>query len=139
MKIIKLLLAVVAVTLLFSQCGYNFIVPFEDPDGGGPGDTIPDDSTVVVSFKTDIIPIWNDGNNCTTSSCHVTGKVAPDLTPDKAFAAINSTRYINSAAPEESKIYKYPHPDTNTHQRKKYNSPQAAKILKWIKEGAKNN
>lgn len=137
MKIIKLIFAIVVVTLLFSQCKYSFIVPFEDPDI--PTDPDNPDSTIVVSFKTDIIPIWNDGNNCTTSSCHVTGKVAPDLTPDKAFAAINSTRYINSAAPEESKIYKYPHPDTNTHQRKKYNSPQATKILKWIEEGAKNN
>lgn len=134
MKIFKLLLAVVVVALLFSNCKYSFIVPFEEPDG-------PDnpDSTVVVSFKDDIIPIWNNGNNCTTSACHVAGKVRPDLTPDNAFSAINSTRYINSSNPEESLIYTYPHPDTNTHQRKKYNSAQAAKILKWIEEGAKNN
>ncbi len=137
MKILKLLLAIVVVTLFFSQCRYSFIVPFEEPEG--PDNPDNPDSTIVVSFKTDIIPIFNDGNNCTTSACHVTGKQAPDLTPDKAFAAINSTRYINSSTPEESKIYKYTHPDTSTHTRKKYNSQQAAKVLQWIKEGAKNN
>ena len=134
MKILKLLLAVIVVTLLFSQCKYNFIVPFDDTD---PGTDNPD-STVVVSFSADIIPIFNNGNNCTTTACHVTGKQAPDLTPDKAFNALNSSRYID-ATPNQSKIYLYTHPDTNTHSRKKYNSVQAAKILKWIEQGAKNN
>ena len=136
MKIIKLLLAIVLVASLFSACRYSFIVPFEEP-GTGPGDPDNPDSTVVVSFKNEIVPIWNNGDYCT--SCHTTGKQAPDLTPDKAFASINSSRYINTTTPEESKIYKYPHPDTSTHTRKKYNSAQAALILKWIKEGAKNN
>ena len=134
MKILKLLLAVIVVTLLFSQCKYNFIVPFEDTDP----DTDNPDSTTVVSFSADIIPIFNNGNNCTTTACHVTGKQAPDLTPDKAFNALNSSRYID-ATPNQSKIYLYAHPDTNTHTRKKYNSVQAAKILKWIEQGAKNN
>ncbi len=134
MKILKLLLAVFVVTLLFSQCKYNFIVPFEDPDT----DIDNPDSTVVVSFSADILPIFNSGNNCTTSACHVTGKQSPDLTPDKAFNAINSSRYIDTT-PNQSKIYLYTHPDTNTHTRKKYNSLQAAKILKWIEQGAKNN
>lgn len=138
MKIIKLLLIVVLVTSLFSACKYSFIVPFETPvEPENPDNPDKPDSTIVVSFKNEIIPIWNTGNYCT--SCHTTGKQAPDLTPDKAYAAINTTRYINSTTPEESKIYKYPHPDTSTHTRKKYNSAQAALILKWIKEGAKNN
>jgi len=138
MKIIKLLFAVVVVALLFSQCGYNFIVPIPIEEPEVPNDSIPQDSSIVlVSFKTDIIPIFNNGNYCT--SCHTTGKQLPDLTPEKAFASLNSTRYINKTTPEESKIYKYPHPDTNTHVQKKYNSAQAAKVLKWIQEGAKNN
>ena len=132
MKLLKLLLAVFVVVIMFSQCEYNFIVPFEDPD------TDPDNpDTTLISFKTDIIPIFNDGNYCT--SCHSTGKQAPDLTPDKAYASLNSTRYINSTTPEESKIYKYPHPDTNTHKQKEYNTPQSSKVLKWLQQGAKNN
>ena len=143
MKIIKLLLAIVVVTSLFNACKYNFIVPFEEPDNGGPGDPgdpdNPDnpDSTIVISFKNDIVPIFNIGDYCT--SCHITGKQVLDLTVDKAFSSLNSSRYINSTTPEESKIYKYTHPDTSTHTRKKYNSQQAAKVSQWIKEGAKNN
>ncbi len=136
MKIIKLLLAIVVVAFLFSSCKYSFIVPFDEP-GEGPGDPDNPDSTIVTSFKTDIIPIFNDGNYCV--SCHTTGKQLPDLTPDKAFASLNSTRYVNKTTPEESKIYKHPHPDTNEHLQKKYNSQMAAKVLKWIQEGAKNN
>ncbi len=138
MKIIKLFLAVVAIALLFSQCGYNFIVPIP-PEPEIPIDTInpPDSTVVLVSFKTDIVPIFNNGNYCV--ACHTTGKQLPDLTPDKAFASLNSTRYVNKTTPAESKIYKHPHPDTSTHQQKKYNSAQAAKVLKWIQEGAKNN
>ncbi len=132
MKILKLLLAVFAVVLL-SQCTYNFVVPFPEPDVPDPDDP----NTELVSFATEIVPIFNNGNLCT--SCHTTGKQAPDLTPEKAYASINSTRYINSASPEESKIYKYASPATTTHAQKKYNSAQAAKILLWIQQGAKNN
>lgn len=132
MKIIKLFLAVGVIALIFANCDYNFIVPFEvtppDPDK-------PD--TTAISFKAEIIPIWNDGDFCT--SCHTTGKTAPDLSADNAYQAINNSRYINKSTPEESLIYTYTHPDTNTHMRKKYNSLQAAKILKWIQQGAKNN
>jgi hypothetical protein len=132
MKIIKLLMAVVAIAFIFANCNYNFIVPIDvtppDPDK-------PD--TVDISFSQEILPIWNDGNFCT--SCHTTGKTAPDLSTDNAYRAINNSRYINTGTPEESLIYTYTHPDTNTHMRKKYNSAQAAKILKWIQQGAKNN
>ncbi len=129
MKIIKLLMAVVVIALLFSNCEYNFIVPVEVPPID-PGDT------TKVSFSEEIIPIFNDGNYCT--SCHA-GNIPPDLTPDNAYAEINNAKYINKETPEESLIYTYPHPDTDTHQRKKYNSAQAAKILRWIEQGAMNN
>ncbi|GAB1453088.1 hypothetical protein MASR2M47_31440 [Draconibacterium sp.] len=132
MKILKLLLAVFVVTLLFSQCRYSFIVPEEvvviDPE---------DPNAPQVSFANDIIPIFNDGNYCT--SCHIAGKTMPDLTPDKAYASLNSNRYLNSDTPEDSKIYTYPNPSTTTHMQKKYTSSQAAKVLLWIQQGAKNN
>ena len=99
----------------------------------------PDDPDAPqVSFASEIIPIFNDGNLCT--SCHTTDKQAPDLTADKAFASINSSRYINSTTPEESKIYLYANPNSATHmQKKKYSATQAATILLWIQQGAKNN
>ncbi len=132
MKILKLLLAVFVVTLLFSQCRYSFIIPEEvvviDPD---------DPDAPQVSFASDIVPIFNDGNLCT--SCHTTGKQTPDFTADKAFASINSSRYINSTSPEESKIYLYANPNSATHMQKKYSATQAATILLWIQQGAKNN
>lgn len=132
MKILKLLLAVFVVTLLFSQCKYSFIVPEEvvvvDPD---------DPNAPQVSFSKDIVAIFNDGNYCT--SCHTTGKTLPDLTKDKAYASLNSNRYLNSTTPEDSKIYAYPNPNTATHKQKEYSSSQAATVLLWIQQGAKNN
>lgn len=132
MKILRIILMVFVITSLLSGCSYNFIVPEEvpiiDPD---------DPDAPQVSFADDIIPIWNNNNNCT--SCHKTGGQKPDLTPANAYASVNSTRYINSSTPEESKIYKYPHPDTSTHVTKKYNAAQAALVLAWIQQGAKNN
>lgn len=131
MKIFKLFFAIVVLGLLFSGCLYNFIVP--EPEIP----TDPEDpNTPLVSFSQDIIPIFNNGNNCT--SCHDGGQI-PDLTAANAYASLNSTRYINSATPEESKIYTWPHPDTDSHKQKKYTSAQAAKVLIWINQGAKNN
>lgn len=127
MKIIKLSMAVVAIALLFSNCEYNFIVPVEVPPVV-PGDTI--------SFSEEIIPIFNDGNYCT--SCHA-GNIAPDLTPDNAYNSLNNATYINRETPEESLIYTYPNPDTETHKQKEYNAAQAARILQWIEQGALNN
>ena len=131
MKIVRILIMVFVVTSLFNGCSYNFIVPEEvpviDPD---------DPDAPQVSFASDIIPIFTANNNCT--SCH-NGNQAPDLRAENAFAAINTSRYINTATPAESKIYTYCSPETTTHMRKKYNSAQAALILAWIQQGAKNN
>lgn len=132
MKLFKILLVFAVVALLFSECRYSFIVPEDIPV------IDPDDPTAPqISFATDILPIFTTGNNCT--SCHTTGKQLPDLSAANAFTSINSSRYINSATAAESKIYKYPSPDTDTHTQKKYTAAQAALILGWIQQGAKNN
>ena len=133
MKILKLLLAVVVVSLLFSECKYSFIVPEAVPPIVDPDD--PD--APQISFATQILPIFVDGNNCT--SCHKTGGQMPDLSAENAYASINTSRYINSGTPEQSLIYLHPHPDTSTHMHKKYTATQAATILLWIQQGAKNN
>ena len=122
---------VIVVASFLNGCNYNFIFPEEvpviDPD---------DPDAPQISFANEIIPIFVNNNNCT--SCHNGGQI-PDLRAENAYAAINTSRYINSATPEESKIYNYISPETTTHMRKKYNSAQAALVLAWIQQGAKNN
>lgn len=132
MKFLKILFVVSVFTLLFSQCRYSFIVPEDipviDPE---------DPNAPQISFADEIEPIFNNNNNCT--SCHNTGGQVPDLSTGNAYKSINTSRYLNDSSPEESLIYKYPHPDTSTHTRKKYSAAQANLILGWIKQGAKNN
>ena len=131
MKVLKLF-SIILLIIVFSGCKYDFIIPEDIPVVN------PDDPNVAeISFLNDIIPIFNDNNNCT--ACHKTGGQIPDLTPDHAYASLNSTRYINSSKPEESRIYLHPNPKTSTHTHKKYTAAEAATILLWIQQGAKNN
>ena len=127
-KILLQTLAVFTVILIVSSCQYKFIVEPEVPPPA-PGDT--------VSFSLDVLPIFNDNNNCT--GCHNTGGTPPDLTPDNAYDQIISMGLVELATPPESKIYKVPHPDDPGHAWKKYSNSQAATVLLWIEEGAKNN
>lgn len=132
MKTLKLLFAVVIVALLFGQCTYDFIVPEDilviDPD---------DPNAPEVSFKSAIVPIFTSNNNCT--ACHGTGGQLPDLTTANAYSSLNSTRYINSGSPTESRIYAVPNPANSGHSQKKYTAAEAALVLAWIQQGAKNN
>jgi hypothetical protein len=131
MKTLKFLITVVVIALLFGGCKYDFIVEEEIPviDPGDP-------NAEQISFSTAILPIFTTGNNCT--SCHSTGKTAPDLTAANAYSAIVS-KYINTTTPEQSTIYTVPKPDVSGHSQKKYTANQAALILIWIQQGAKNN
>ena len=127
-KILLQVLAVMVIIVFAASCQYKFnldpVVPPPEP-----GDT--------VSFSLDVLPIFNDNNNCT--GCHNTGGTPPDLTPDNAYDQIISLGLVDEATPEESKIYKVPHPDDPGHSWKKYTNPEAATVLLWIEEGAKNN
>ena len=128
MKILRILFTAVIFAVVLGGCKYSFIVPEEvvipDPDED-------------ISFVEEIEPIFNSGNLCT--SCHNTGGQLPDLSTGNAYNSINASRYINRSNPEESLIYSYPHPDTDTHTRKKYSAQQAVLILTWIQQGAKDN
>lgn len=130
MKTLKFLFTLIMVILLMSGCVYNFILPEDvlDPE---------DPDAPEISFAQDILPIFNSSNNCT--SCHDTGGQVPDLTAANAYASLNSSRYINTSSPDQSKIYTWSHPDTDSHKQKKYTEAQAAKVLIWITQGAKNN
>ncbi len=123
-------MAIVVITLLFGACKYDFILPEEIPDPNDP-------NTDEVKFSEQVLPIFTNNNNCT--ACHDTGGQIPDLTAGNAYNAINNTRYLNSVNPEQSRIYTVAHPDTDGHKQKKYTATQAAVILTWIKQGAKNN
>ncbi len=104
----------------FSGCTYNFLIPEEVPP------TDPEDpDTPKISFSQDIIPIFTKNNNCT--SCHGNGGQTPDLTADNAYNSLNSAKYINKDNPEDSKIYKWSHPDTDTHKQKKYTASELIK------------
>ncbi|NQU84490.1 MAG: hypothetical protein HQ541_01895 [Mariniphaga sp.] len=130
MKTLRLLLVVVFVAFGVVSCEYTFWVPEEVlviPDANDP-------DAEQISFAQTIQPIFT--SNCV--SCHG-GAQLPDLSEGKAFASINSSRYINTSSPEESRIFSYTNPDTDSHSQKKYTAAQAAYVLGWITQGAKNN
>lgn len=128
MKTFKILSTIFVVAFLFSGCLYNFIVPEPEIDPGDPN--LPE-----VSFETDILPVFNNNNNCT--SCHDTGGQRPDLTTANAYTSLNNTRYLNLTTPEESRIYTKPHPGSN--HAEKYSASEAALVLAWITQGAQDN
>jgi hypothetical protein len=125
MKKRTIFLILILFSLFLNSCKYDFILPEEVPviePGGDP-----------ISFESQIAPIFSTGNKCT--SCHKPGDKAPDLTAANAFAQI-VPKYVNTASPESSKIYTVP--KSGTHYAS-VSASQAAIILLWIKEGAKNN
>lgn len=129
MKALKKILLIFGVALLAGGCVYDFIVPEEipviDPD---------DPNAEQISFSADIQPIFD--SKCV--SCHTAGKQLPDLSAANAYSSLNSTRYINSSSPAQSKIYTRANP-SNTDSHPKYSEAEAALVLIWIQQGAKNN
>lgn len=124
MKKQPIFLILILFALTLGSCKYDFILPEEVPQVND------------VSFSQDVAPIFSANNKCT--SCHNGGSTSPDLTAANAYSQITAN-YINTTLPEESLIYTFPNPTTNTHNWKKYTAGEAAIILQWIKEGAKNN
>ena len=121
MKKHSIFLILIMFSLTLGSCKYDFILPEEVPQ------------IEEVSFSQHVAPIFE--SKCT--SCHKPGSTAPDLTTANAYAEISDL--INTTTPEESRIYSFPAPTTNTHNWKKYSAGEAAIILQWITEGAKNN
>ncbi len=124
MKKSPIFLVLILFALSLNSCKYDFILPEIVPP-----------ITETVSFSTQIVPIFSAGNKCT--ACHNGGQ-SPDLRAASAHAQIVPA-LINAATPESSIIYSFPAPTTGTHPWKKYTAGEAALILKWIKDGAKNN
>ena len=115
----------ILIALSIYCCKYDFIIPVEVPP-----------VTEPVSFSTQVAPIFSTSSKCI--SCHKSGGQAPDLTAASAFASI-VPNLVNTVTPETSLIYSFPAPTTTTHTWKKYTASEAAIVLAWIQQGAKNN
>lgn len=129
MKIVKYIFVISLIAFSLGGCKYDFIVPEEipiiDPD---------DPNAVQVSFATDIQPIFN--SKCIF--CHDTGGQSPDLTEGNSYSSLNSGNFIDTGNPSGSPLYQKPNPDAGgSHQ--KYTPVEAALVLAWIQQGAKNN
>lgn len=126
MKSFKYLFAITILILGLAGCKYSFIVPEDIPI------TDPNDPNAVqVSFAEDIQPIFD----ASCVFCH-NGTRNPNLTSGNSFSSLNSN-YVNKDNPEGSKIYTEPAP-SGSHG-KRYTAAEAALVLGWIKQGAKNN
>ncbi len=120
----SILLATVLMMFLAS-CQWTTIEPVAPEIASGP-----------VSFSSVIQPVFTA--NCT--ECHSPEgglKGGLNLAEGNAFSSINNAKYINETSPSESLIYTKPSP--NGSHFGKYSITDAAYILKWIEEGAKNN
>jgi len=122
----KINLKVFSVILILSaviySCEYDHPVPI----------TIEDEP---VSFSTQIQPIFDAG--CNGSGCHSTGAIPPDLTTANSYSSLLLNDMIETVNPASSELYT----SLSSGSMKSYvSSPtDAALILKWIEQGAKNN
>ena len=88
----------------------------------------------TVSFELNIIPIFEA--NCNSSTCHSTGAVPPDLTPDNAWISLTFFGYVDTEDPESSTLYR----EINGGSMEQFTSAEdRALILKWIEDGALDN
>lgn len=115
-------------SLFITGCKYDFIMPEEVPpidNGGEP-----------ISFATQIAPIFSASNKCT--SCHQPGGLGnPDLLTASSVYSNIVPAYVNTGAPETSKIYT--NSTSGNHNNTKLTALQAQLLLTWITEGAQNN
>lgn len=124
MKTLKLIFAVGAVALLFSQCRYDFIFQEEKKDPNDP-------NAPEVSFSNEIEPIFQ--GKCI--ACHFTGGRAPNLTTGNAYSSL-VPNYVNTGNPEGSKIYTQA---TSGSSHPQYTTSEADLVLTWITQGAQDN
>lgn len=123
-NVLRNVLVLSAIILITASCQYKFIVePVVPPPN--PEDTI--------SFSLQIEPIFTD-IGCV--DCHPSFH-KPDLTPGNAYNSITSEGLVDTTNPEQSILYVHPSPSGDHY--KKYTSADAALVLQWITQGAKNN
>jgi len=86
----------------------------------------------TVSFSTHVQPIFDA--NCT--KCH-NGTTPPNLLPGDSYIELTGGAYINTDAPEDSKLYKSI--DLGGGMYQYASDMDRAMILKWIEQGAEEN
>ena len=120
MKKHSIFFIITLLALSFGGCKYDFVLPEKTTpidNGGQP-----------VSFSTQIVPILTD--NCI--SCHDTKN--PVMLSGVAYSKLVPA-YVNTTTPSTSVLYV----NAKSGHYAKVSSSQAALILQWITEGAKNN
>lgn len=121
-KILKYFLPVAIIACMISSCEYEFV----EPEGIDPA--------TEVSYKSDIIPIFNE--SCNSSGCHNAGGFDPVLTAEKAYDNLWMENQIDTVAPETSPLYQ----SITSGSMDDYASPADVQyILRWIEQGAANN
>lgn len=118
--------AYILLTLLPS-CYKDVISPGSDPNG----------PPQFVSFSGDLIPIFN--RSCNSTGCHdAVPAHKPSLVPEKAYNALMSGGYVNTAVPDNSLIYQVL--KTGSMPQSGALPPnETQKVLDWIRNGAPNN
>ena len=120
MKKYSIFFILILFSLFLNSCKYDFIIPEVVP---------PIDTTTPISFASQIVPIF--ASKCIT--CH--NAQAPVMTADVAYAQL-VPNFVNTGSPSSSKVYI--NASSGNHYAK-VSGTQAALILAWITQGAKNN
>lgn len=110
----------------WESCIYDFVAP-------EPTDSV--DPNVPISFATQIQPAFT----ASCILCHKPGGTSPDLTAGNAYTSINTSKYINTSSPTQSLIYRRSSTSGGFSGHATLPSAQAALLLGWIQQGAKNN
>jgi mono/diheme cytochrome c family protein len=85
-----------------------------------------------LSYSADIQPIFT--SKCL--GCHGIGMTAPDLSAANSYSSLTAMGLINTASPTKSTVYI----EMSTGTMSAYCTPtDAANVLAWIQQGAKNN
>ena len=122
----KKIVLILFTILGLQSCLYDFVAPEE---------TTPVDPTVTINFATQIQPMFT----ASCILCHKTGGTSPDLTTGKSYDAINTSKYISTSSPAQSLLYRRVIAGGGFSGHPTLPSAQAALLLGWIQQGAKNN
>jgi len=125
-KLLKFIIPVALFASMYlSSCEYAYLPPDEELP--------PPDTTITMSFSTDILPIFSN-RSCT--NCHKTGGNSPNLDSGNIYGEIVPD-LVDLDTPDLSIIYTKPLP-AGSHFVK-YTAKQAQDLLLWIQQGAKDN
>jgi len=115
-----------ALILLIGACKYDDILPPE-PDPG-----------ITISFTADVVPIFN--GSCNVSSCHNGSGPSPDLRASVAYDNLWGAELLDTIEPVNSELYLWMTGTKGLAMPPQGVQPaDAAIILQWIDQGAKNN